>query len=173
MLGTPIGDAGNGRRRGVLRSRNRRATIRGSTAHHAGFAVLALASLIDIVALGAPAYLVVSLFFDFDWFVAGIRDESTGWSDLLNTALLVVVTVVLWVKWDGRIPGKRLTRIRIVSWPGYGSFGYGTALLRSLIGVLSAAPLMIGYLVISFMVALRPDKRGYHDLLARTCVVHD
>ena len=37
--------------------------------------------------------------------------------------------------------------------------------------MLNAAPLMIGYLVISFMVAFRPDERGYHDLLARTCVV--
>ncbi len=82
---------------------------------HAGFRVRALASLIDIVALGAPAYLLVSLFFDFDWGTAGIRGESAGWADLLNTVLVVVVTVVLWVKWDGRTPGKRLTRIRIVS----------------------------------------------------------
>ena len=67
----------------------------GDGPHHAGFAVRAIASLIDIVALGAPAYLVVSLLFDFDWLLAGLRGESAGWADLVNTVLLVVVTVVL------------------------------------------------------------------------------
>ena len=70
------------------------------------------------------------------------------------------------------MPGEKLTRIRIVSNPGYEAFGYGTAIVRSLIGVLSALPFFLGYVVIAIMVAAREDKRGYHDIVARTCVVH-
>ena len=123
--------------------------------------------------MGAPVYLVVSIFFDFDWLLVGLRGESSGWADLLNTALLTAVTVLLWVNWDGRTPGKKLTHIRIVSYPRYQPFGYGTAVVRTIMGILSALPLLLGYAAISIMIATRPDKRGYHDIVAKTCVIHD
>ena len=140
---------------------------------HAGFQIRLVASLVDIVALAAPAYLVVSVFFGFDWLTRGLRGESVGRADLVITVLLAAVTILLWVNWDGRTPGKKLTRIHIASYPGYGRLGHWTALVRSLIATLSALPLFLGYVVIAVMIARRPDKRGYHDLIARTCVVHD
>jgi uncharacterized RDD family membrane protein YckC len=42
-----------------------------------------------------------------------------------------------------------------------------------LVAVASALPLFAGYAVIALMIGLRADKRGYHDLVAGTCVVHD
>jgi uncharacterized RDD family membrane protein YckC len=134
---------------------------------HAGFQIRLVASLVDIVALGAPAYLIVAILFDFDWILSGQGDELVSGADLINMAILTVVTVVLWVNWDGRTPGKKLTRTRIVSYPGYGK-----ALIRSLVGAFSALT-VVGYVVIAVMVGKRKDKRGYHDLAASTCVVHD
>ena len=120
--------------------------------------------------MGVPVYLAVSLIY-------GFRLDAEGGifsaSDLVQFALLSVATVLLWVNWDGRTPGKKLTKIRIVSYPGYGSFGYGTATVRTAMGLVSVLPLFLGYVVIAIMVAGREDKRGYHDIVARTCVVHD
>jgi uncharacterized RDD family membrane protein YckC len=140
---------------------------------HAGFQIRLVASLVDIVALAAPAYLVVSVFFGFDWLTRGLRGESVGRADLVITVLLAAVTILLWVNWDGRTPGKKLTRIHIASYPGYGRLSYWTALVRSLVAALSVLPLFLGYVVIAVMVGRRKDKRGYHDLLAKTCVIHD
>ena len=136
---------------------------------HAGLGVRFVASLLDVIAMGAPAYVVVS-FFDFDWLLG---DGPFSLPNIVNTALLTLVTILLWVNWDGRTPGKKLTRIRIVSYPEYRPFSYGTAAARSLISVASALPLLAGYIAIAIMIALREDKRGYHDLLARTVVIHD
>jgi uncharacterized RDD family membrane protein YckC len=34
-------------------------------------------------------------------------------------------------------------------------------------------PFLVGYLIIAIMIAGREDKRGYHDIVSKTCVVHD
>ena len=137
---------------------------------HAGLWVRFAASVLDIVIMGVPVYLAVSLFYGFRLEPEG-SIISTG--DVVQLVLLGVMTVLLWVNWDGRTPGKKLTRIRIVSYPSYWSFGYGTATVRTAIGVLSALPLFLGYVVIAIMIAGRKDKRGYHDIVSKTCVVHD
>ena len=31
----------------------------------------------------------------------------------------------------------------------------------------------LGYLAQAVMIGVRQDKRGYHDLIAGTCVIHD
>ena len=139
---------------------------------HAGFQIRLVASLVGIVALGVPAYLIVAILFDFDWILGGQGDELVSSANLINMAILTVVTIVLWVNWDGRTPGKMLTNTRIVSHPDYGPFGYGKALVRSLVGAFSALT-VVGYVIIAVMVGTRKDKRGYHDLAASTCVVHD
>ena len=119
--------------------------------------------------MGIPAYLFVSVFFDFGWMVE--EDMFSGASNV-NVLLLAVATIFLLVNWDGRTPGKKLMRIRIVTYPDYQPFSYGTATVRTVVGAASALT-VVGYIVIAFMVALREDKRGYHDMIARTCVVHD
>jgi len=136
---------------------------------HAGLIVRAAAAFLDLVAMGIPAYIFVSVFFDFGWMLEA--DMFSGASNM-NVVLLAVVTIILLANWDGRTPGKKLMRIRIVTFPDYQPFSYGTATVRTLVGAVSALTL-VGYIVIAFMVALRQDKRGYHDMIARTCVVHD
>jgi len=137
---------------------------------HAGFLVRLAASVLDIIIMGVPVYLAVSLIYGFRLDPEG-GIFSTG--DLVQFVLLGGMTVFLWVNWDGRTPGKKLTKIRIVSYPGYGSFGYRTATIRTLIGVASLLPFLVGYFIIAIMIAGREDKRGYHDIFSNTCVVHD
>jgi uncharacterized RDD family membrane protein YckC len=139
---------------------------------HAGFQIRFVAGLVDLVALAAPAYLIISLFFGIGWGLGGEESELTSTPNLVNTAILTAITVLLWVNWDGRTPGKKLTHIRLASYPNYGGIGYWPALVRSLVGAVSAFT-VIGYVVIAVMVGMRKDKRGYHDLIARTCVIHD
>ncbi len=161
-------------------------TAKSARPRHAGFGVRFGAALIDALIMGVPVYLLLSLVFGFDGGLEGLsfdwRSADTGeTADLgtvlspgfwLNLALLAGITILLWVNWDGRTPGKKLLGLRIVSYPDYGPFSYGTATIRSLLGVVSAGTL-VGYAVIALMIALRPDKRGFHDLLAKTCVIHD
>ena len=135
-----------------------------------------MASLIDLIILGIPVLLIVSRILG-----AELRAEEGGVSladfynveSLVNAILLTVVTILLWVNWDGRTPGKKVVRLRIVSYPGYEPFGYGTATFRAALGLTGAVSIGLGYVVMAVMIAARDDKRGYHDLIARTCVVHD
>jgi uncharacterized RDD family membrane protein YckC len=75
--------------------------------------------------------------FGYDWELTGAEGEtargrvSVSVVDLVNLALLAILTVVLWVNWDGRTPGKKLLRVRIVSYPGYEPLSYGTATVRA------------------------------------------
>ena len=76
------------------------------------------------------------------------------------------------MNWDGRTPGKKLMKVRIVSYPDYQPFSYGRAAVRTLISLIASVT-VVGYVVIALMVANRDDKRGFHDIVARTCVIHD
>ena len=137
---------------------------------HAGVWVRVAAGLIDLLAMGAPVLGIAFVVLGVD---DVLESDVLGIPNVAITVVLAVITILLWVNWDGRTPGKKLMRIRIVNFPDYQPFAYGTATTRTVVGLLSAAPLMLGYVVIAFMVAWRTDKRGYHDLIARTCVVHD
>ena len=154
---------------------------------HAGFRIRFLAGLLDLLIMGIPLLLVISIVFGSDaGEIAGFDIEFTdaqgveqtsrislSVADLVQMAVLAVVTVLLWVNWDGRTPGKKITGTKIVSYPKYEGLSYGTSAVRMAASVASAVPLALGYIVISLMVGLRRDKRGYHDLLAGTCVVYE
>ena len=157
---------------------------------HAGLGVRIAAALLDFVIMGVPLYLLLTQLLGLDAGTDNLfesrwrsledlesADFSTSFSsfspaNMVTWALLGVITLLLWVNWDGRTPGKKLLRIRIVSYPEYQPFSYGPATIRSLLGVVSAITVVL-YVVIGFMVGLREDKRGFHDLIAKTCVIHD
>ena len=63
--------------------------------------------------------------------------------------------------------------IRIVSYPDYQPFSYRTATVRTLASLLGLLTLGLGYLAQAVMIGVRQDKRGYHDLIAGTCIIHD
>ena len=164
-----------------------RSTPEGEQPRHAGLLIRFAAGLLDVLIMGIPVLLVASIVLGsdageivgFDWEYTGANGQTQttrialSAGDLVQVAVLTVATVWLWVNWDGRTPGKKITRTRIVTYPEYGPLTYKTSLVRMVISVASSLPLLLGYVVISLMIGLRADKRGYHDLVAGTCVVHD
>jgi uncharacterized RDD family membrane protein YckC len=73
--------------------------------------------------------------------------------------------VVFW-RLRGQTPGKWLLGLRVVALGG-GKIGLGRALIRFVGYPLSALPFYLGFLWI-----LGPERRGFHDRLARTEVVY-
>ncbi len=156
---------------------------------HAGFWVRFAAVILDFVVLGIPLRVVLLTWvifgsdagevtgFDLSYTDAAgetvITRVSLSVADLVQLVLLAVITVLLWVNWDGRTPGKKMLRIRIVSYPGYQPFSYRTASIRTLASLLGLFTLGLGYMAQAVMIGARDDKRGYHDLIAKTCVIHE
>jgi len=134
---------------------------------YAGFWVRFMAQTLDLFILGIPITLFVSIFFGFDWLFI----DSTNWrADVLNFILWTVATVILWTNWRGMTPGKKLMGIRIVSFPDHQTLSYKKSAMRYIIGyTASVLILFLGFLMIAF----RKDKRGLHDLIAKTCVIYD
>lgn len=131
----------------------------GENIKYAGFWARALAQILDGLIIGIPSTFIV---------YALLADE-TG-RNILYFILTTVITVSFWVGWGGRTPGKKLLGIRIVTYPDFGEINLAKSLIRYLLGyTLSAVILFLGFI----MVAFREDKRGLHDLLAGTCVIHE
>ena len=143
---------------------------------HARVWIRIAANVIDLVVLGLPVLLLISTVLGAESKAAG---EPVALSDfynlqtLANAALLTIVTVLLWVNWDGRTPGKKILGLKIVSYPDYQQFSYGTASVRALLSITGAMTVFVGYIAMAVMIAARSDKRGYHDLIAKTCVIHE
>ena len=151
-------------------------TVQSGGPRHAGVWVRVVANLLDLVIMGAPVLLLVSLIVDAESEAKGSAVSLADFYNagtLIQAALLGIVTVVLWVNWDGRTPGKKLAKIKIVSYPGYSAFSYGTATLRTVLSLTGVLTLGLLYLVMAIMIGVRSDKRGFHDIAAGTCVIHD
>jgi len=128
---------------------------------HAGFWIRFFAILIDSVILMIP----MSIIFGFTVSVNPLAAVSIN--QLMNL-IIIVGTVLLWIKWGGRTPGKKIMGIRILK-SDYSELDTKTAIIRYFSYILSTITFGIGYL----MVGLRKDKRGLHDLIAGTVVVYD
>lgn len=86
---------------------------------------------------------------------------------LICAPLVVALYHVAFWRWRGQTPGKWLLGVRVVPLDG-GRLGVGRGVLRIVGYLLSALPCYLGYLWI-----LGPQRRGFHDRLARTEVVYD
>lgn len=87
-----------------------------------------------------------------------------GW--LFQLVIGTLYEIVFVWRW-GQTVGKMAVKIRVMS-EDYTPVSLGQSVGRYFAKILSALVLLIGYL----MVAFRADKRGLHDLLAGTRVVH-
>jgi uncharacterized RDD family membrane protein YckC len=84
---------------------------------------------------------------------------------LLASPLVVALYEIFFWRLRGQTPGKWLLGIRVVALGG-GRVSVGRAIVRVLGYLVSALPIYLGFLWI-----LGPDRRGFHDHLARTEVV--
>ena len=120
----------------------------------------AFANLICLV-LGALIGLVTSLVGDLrpQWLVALLA--AVGW------ALIVGGYFTLFWAATGQTPGMRLMRLQVVTYSGE-PLHLGRALIRLVGLVLSIIPLFAGFVPVLF----DARRRGLHDRLARTLVIH-
>lgn len=96
-----------------------------------------------------------------------------GWLQVLNFSLAMVYETAFITLYAATV-GKRLFGMYVVRTDGT-RVGWGRALARYLLKVLLAnfAVITLGlvFLAVILMIALRPDKRGLHDLICDTVVL--
>lgn len=127
----------------------------------AGFWIRVIASFIDNVILLIPLILFV-FYFDID--------TNNNIFSLLTNIVIVLIFVSLWVKCNGKTPGKALLGIKIISLKeDTEQINFFQGLVRYLGYILSTILFFIGFIIIAF----RKDKRGLHDLISDTCVVYE
>jgi uncharacterized RDD family membrane protein YckC len=137
------------------------------SSHYAGFWVRVLAFLVDGIVIG----LVVSA---LSVGQAGVVTwdhalQITTWRNFIDTAASFVYFTLLWsTVGGGRTVGMRLLGLRVVG-PDGQPITYGTAVLRWIGMLVSAAVILLGFIWVAF----DPRKQGWHDKIATTFVVHD
>ena len=89
--------------------------------------------------------------------------------EIINLIVTITVTMVFWRRFKGATPGKKFVHIKIVDAKTLENIYNKQAITRSLGYIVSTLALLIGFI----MVAFRKDKRGLHDLLAGTVVIHE
>lgn len=132
----------------------------------AGFWVRFAAYLVDSLILGvAMTILIVPAMFVAGRFLL----ENPGLMMLLY--LVVMALALAYPLWfwatSGQTPGKKVLGLKVIREDGVEPLGWGTAGMRMLGYVVSGMILYIGFLMIGFS----KDKKGLHDIIAKTRVV--
>ncbi len=158
---------------------------------YAGFWVRFVASMIDTVVVGLPLVYLIYIISNGNYMnIASLLDafkaaqagnvnmtmyylnqnghNSLFWEVIMEILLAFVVTV-FWKNFRGATPGKKIMKIKIVDAKTLQPISTSQALVRFIGYIISTLPLCFGFVMIAF----RDDKRGLHDLLARTCVIYD
>ncbi|WP_088103953.1 RDD family protein [Halalkalibacter urbisdiaboli] len=128
----------------------------------AGFWIRLGALILDGLLISLSIYLIAM--------ILGLGDEAR---EIFHGVADVLYSLLLPVFWYGYTVGKRICGIRIVKLDG-SNVGFGTMLLRYLVaGFVYVITLGIAFIVSVFMVAFRKDKRGVHDMIAKTYVTYE
>ena len=125
--------------------------------HYGGFWIRFLATILDFLILGIPAFLVqMGMVF------------ATGISSLVYIVELGVIVLTVYLDGiKGGTPGKLILGLRIVNDKG-NYIGIPMAILRYIGKIVSGIILGIGYIMIAFT----EKKQGLHDKIAKTYVVY-
>jgi uncharacterized RDD family membrane protein YckC len=149
----------------------------GRPAHHAGFVIRLVAFAIDIVILGsftvplsmAVIYGVKSGLLASKTPVRFVETEE-ALSQLIGYAWLAMAALYFTMlhRSTGQTIGKAVVGIAVRRARDLASIGIIRSVLRVIGYVVSMCFFLLGFLT----VMLNPRKRGWHDYLAGTCVVH-
>ncbi|MDN4072320.1 RDD family protein [Fictibacillus terranigra] len=131
----------------------------------AGFWIRLGACILDGLIIG-----IILAFIGF-LFTGDFVSEDPG-GDWFTNVVSFLYALLLPIFWSGYVIGKRICGIRIVKADG-SKLGFGAMVMRVLIGgLIYGLTLGIALIVSAFMVGIRKDKRGIHDLIAGTYVTH-
>ncbi len=138
-----------------------------ASTRYAGFWIRVGASIIDSILL---LFITMPLLFLLDG-PQSLDPEYLGLSPMgiiIQFVLPVVGVILFWV-YRSATPGKILLKLRIVNADDGGKPSAGRFILRYVGYILSAIPLLLGYVWVAF------DKRkqSFHDKIAKTVVVRD
>jgi uncharacterized RDD family membrane protein YckC len=141
-----------------------------AAAAKAGFWIRAVASVLDMLAIGLIESVLGSLLIRAGGLQPGFHSPEGRMMRLTVASFGVVLGYayrVFFLGNCGQTPGKMAVRIKVVRCDGE-EIGYPRAFLREVVGkFLSKLILGIGYL----MVAVDPRKQGLHDKIADTYVI--
>lgn len=124
------------------------------------------AEILDSLIVGTLFWLIFNLIFGLD--------AESNTNEVITTILYILYATLLPVYWKGYIIGKRILKIHIERIDGE-PINLWTMIKREVLGkqLLNITTLGIAWIISAFMVGLREDKRGIHDLIAGTHVVKD
>ena len=154
---------------------------------YAGFWIRLLASLLDTFFLALPVGVLIYFLSDGNWFdfsqyqhnimmaMSGNTHAldkqphtSLKWESLFEISVLLI-SMIFWRRWRGATPGKKFLHIKIVDATTLQEIDNKQAITRTFGYLVSTFSLLFGF----FLIALRKDKRGLHDLLAGTAVIYE
>ncbi|TXK64582.1 RDD family protein [Alkalisalibacterium limincola] len=132
---------------------------------YVGFWARVGATVIDVIiilCITVPLTLMIYGFayYDSTAIVAGPADI------LINWIMPAVAVILLWLKFQAT-PGKMVVGARVVDARTGATMTPGQAVVRYLAYIVSALPLLLGYIWISF----DSRKQGWHDKIAGTIVI--
>jgi uncharacterized RDD family membrane protein YckC len=145
--------------------------------HYAGFVIRLLAFAIDLFVLLAfvvPLSVAVVYGVKAGLLASGTRimfvDTEEAITELVSIAWFAMAALyfVLLHRKTGQTIGKAVVGIAVRSARDLAGIGVVRSAVRALGYALSASFLFVGFLTVLFS----PRKRGWHDYLAGTCVVH-
>ncbi len=88
---------------------------------------------------------------------------------VVTTLALIALMIVMWVKYDGATPGKKLMRIKIVDADTLEGIDYKTGMKRFLGYILSSLMVLVGFAMVLFS----KKKQAFHDKFANTLVIQE
>jgi uncharacterized RDD family membrane protein YckC len=137
----------------------------GPTVHYAGFWARCFATILDTILQCIVIAPLLLYFFGME----ALMDANTsmGNTDLYLSIGLMVVVVLFW-KYKSATPGKMMMGLKVVDAQTFGPVPTGRLVLRYLAYYVSLLPLMLGFIWVAF----DRRKRGFHDMIAKTVVVH-
>jgi uncharacterized RDD family membrane protein YckC len=145
------------------------ATGRSALPAYAGVAIRGVAFAVDLALAGAIFLGAAGMAGLVTWLAGGLQP---GWllGGLASAAWTLVAGGYFVLFWTvaGQTPGMRPMRLRVLA-PDGAAPGAGRSVVRFLGLLLAMAPLFIGFLPVLF----DARRRGLHDFLAGTVVVHD
>ncbi len=133
---------------------------------YAGFWLRLAATIIDIVLIYGLLYVVFSIFFGYD--VINFGSRVTLVQILFEWIIPFFVVISFWVVKSGT-PGKLLLKIKIVRFDSNEPASAQKLLLRYAAYFISTIPFCLGF----FCILWDKEKRGWHDKISGTAVIHD
>lgn len=132
----------------------------GAEYRYAGFWLRLLATIIDWIFLGIIGFVL------FGSEVTSVSGGSVGVNfEGYKMIVPALYTLIFWL-WRSATPGKMICGTKIISEDGT-KLDWKKAIIRLFSYLVSAIPLMLGFLVVPF----DKKKQGWHDKIAKTYVV--